>query len=148
MAAMRLERLLRAGTAPFTLHPTRYTLHNTHMCRTFSTAARNLLVSSAATRGPGGGACWPPWRQPRGKWMVSLVNSHTNATSKRGHLWEIHWRFALNSTPGWRGRRSAFGRAVLRREHQEEAHVHRRRRGGRILVAASNQGPIYLSFLK
>ena len=25
----------------------------------------------------------PPWRQPRGKWMVSLVNSHTNATSKR-----------------------------------------------------------------
>ena len=21
----------------------------------------------------------PPWRQPRGKWMVSLVNSHTNA---------------------------------------------------------------------
>ena len=27
--------------------------------------------------------CMPPWRQPRGKWMVSLVNSHTNATSKR-----------------------------------------------------------------
>jgi len=25
----------------------------------------------------------PPWRQPRGKLMVSLVNSHTNATSKR-----------------------------------------------------------------
>ena len=25
----------------------------------------------------------PPWRQPRGKCMVSLVNSHTNATSKR-----------------------------------------------------------------
>jgi len=25
----------------------------------------------------------PPWRQPSGKWMVSLVNSHTNATSKR-----------------------------------------------------------------
>ena len=21
----------------------------------------------------------PPWRQPRGKWMVSLVNSHTNS---------------------------------------------------------------------
>ena len=30
----------------------------------------------------------PPWRQPRGKWMVSLVNSHANATSKRWHLWE------------------------------------------------------------
>ena len=24
-----------------------------------------------------------PWRQPRGKTIVSLVNSHTNATSKR-----------------------------------------------------------------
>ena len=43
----------------------------------------------------------PPWRQPRGKWLVSLVNSHTNATSKRWHLWEIDLRFALNSTPGW-----------------------------------------------
>ena len=30
--------------------------------------------------------------------MVYLVNSHTNATSKR---WEIGLRFALNSTPGW-----------------------------------------------
>jgi len=36
-----------------------------------------------------------------GKWMVSLVNSHTNATSKRWHLWEIDLRFALNSAPGW-----------------------------------------------
>ena len=43
----------------------------------------------------------PPWRQPRGKWMIYLVNSHTNATSKRWHLWEIDLRFALNSTPGW-----------------------------------------------
>ena len=25
----------------------------------------------------------PPWRQPRGKTIVSLVNSYTNATSKR-----------------------------------------------------------------
>jgi len=44
---------------------------------------------------------WPPWRQPRGKWMVSLVNSHTNATSKRWHLWEIDLRCAPTSTPGW-----------------------------------------------
>ena len=44
----------------------------------------------------------PPWRPPRGKWMVSLVNSHTNATSKRWHLWEIDLRFVLISTPGWR----------------------------------------------
>ena len=28
-------------------------------------------------------------------------HSHTNATSKRWHLWEIDLRFALNSTPGW-----------------------------------------------
>ena len=33
--------------------------------------------------------------------MISLVNSHTNATSKRWHLWEIDLRFALKSTPGW-----------------------------------------------
>ena len=32
--------------------------------------------------------------------MVSLVNSHTIATSKRWHLFEIDLRFALNSTPG------------------------------------------------
>ena len=33
--------------------------------------------------------------------MVYVVNAHTNATSKRWHLWEIDLRFALNSTPGW-----------------------------------------------
>ena len=35
--------------------------------------------------------------------MVSLVNCHTNATSKRLHLWEIDIRFALSSTPRWVG---------------------------------------------
>ena len=44
---------------------------------------------------------YPPWRQPRCKWMVSLVNSHTNVNSKRWHLWEIDLRFALSWTPGW-----------------------------------------------
>ena len=43
---------------------------------------------------------WTPWRQPRGKWLVSLVNTHTDAISKRWHLWEIDLKFALNSTPG------------------------------------------------
>ena len=43
----------------------------------------------------------PPWRQPRDKWMVSLGNSCTNATSKRWHLCEIDLRCVLNSTPGW-----------------------------------------------
>jgi len=31
------------------------------------------------------------------KWMVSLINSHANATSKRWHLWKIGLRFF--STP-------------------------------------------------
>ena len=53
----------------------------------------------------------PPWRQPRGKWMISLVNSHTNATLKRWHMWEIDLGFALNSTLGWRER---FGCAPAR----------------------------------
>ena len=44
----------------------------------------------------------PPWRQPRGKWTVSLVNSHTNVTSKRWHLWKIDLRFAANSHPARR----------------------------------------------
>ena len=42
----------------------------------------------------------PPWRQLMDKQMVSLVNSHTKATSKRWHLWKIDFRFALNWTPG------------------------------------------------
>ena len=40
------------------------------------------------------------WRQPMGKWMVSLVDSHANSTSKRWHMWRIDLRFPLNSTPG------------------------------------------------
>ena len=32
--------------------------------------------------------------------MVSLVNSHTNATSKRWHLWEVDLRFAHGLPPG------------------------------------------------
>ena len=43
----------------------------------------------------------PPRRQPRGKWMVSLVNSHTNATRIGWHLWEIDLRFAPGLPPGW-----------------------------------------------
>ena len=43
----------------------------------------------------------PPWRQPRGKWVVSLVNSHTNATRIGWHMWEIDRRFAPGLPPGW-----------------------------------------------
>ena len=43
----------------------------------------------------------PPGRQPRGKLMVSLVNSHTNATRIGWHLWYIDFRFAHRFPPGW-----------------------------------------------
>ena len=55
--------------------------------------------------------------------MVSLVNSHTNATGIRWHLCEIELRFAPGLTPGWctgagaRGvlsRRGDAGDAVLK----------------------------------
>jgi len=31
----------------------------------------------------------PPWRQPRGKWIGSLVKFHTNATRCGWHRWRI-----------------------------------------------------------
>jgi len=42
--------------------------------------SRNRVNSSLLADG---GWREPPWRQPRGKKIVSLVNSHTNAASKR-----------------------------------------------------------------
>jgi len=36
-----------------------------------------------------GAASQPPWRQPRGKSIVSFVNSHTNATSKECYVEEV-----------------------------------------------------------
>ena len=33
--------------------------------------------------------------------MVSLVNPHSNATSRRWHLWEIDLRFASGLPAGW-----------------------------------------------
>ena len=53
----------------------------------------------------GKGSALPPWRQPRGKSMVYLVNSHTNATRIGRHLWEIDLRFAPGLPPGWHGER-------------------------------------------
>ena len=61
-----------------TLHPTPYTPCTLHTLNTT-----------------------PPWRQPMGKTIVSLVNSHANATSKRWHLWEIDLKFALELPSGW-----------------------------------------------
>ena len=69
----------------------------------------------------GFGICAPPWRQPRGKWMVSLVNSHTHATRFGWHLWEIDLRFALNSTPGWGGALTWRVRRGPRRARSDDA---------------------------
>ena len=35
--------------------------------------------------------------------MFSPVNSHSNATSRRWHLWEVDLRFAPGLPPGWPG---------------------------------------------
>ena len=43
----------------------------------------------------------PLWRQPRGKYMVCLVISFSNTTSRRLHLREIDLRFAPGLLPGW-----------------------------------------------
>ena len=43
----------------------------------------------------------PPWRQPMGKLMVSLVNTPSNATRIGWHLWETGLRFAHGLPPGW-----------------------------------------------
>ena len=45
---------------------------------------------------------YTPWRQPRGKMMVSLVNSHTNATRIGWHLWEADSRFSPGLPPEWK----------------------------------------------
>ena len=49
---------------------------------------------------------FPPWSQPRGNSMVSLVNSHTNATRIGWNLWNIDLRFAPGLPPGWTVSRS------------------------------------------
>ena len=56
----------------------------------------NMSVSRCAA---GVADAEPPCRQPRGKLMVYLFNSHL----KRWHLWEIDLRFAFNSTLGLHG---------------------------------------------
>jgi len=69
-------------------HWTRLYLSYSHISANFG-AGRSLLSPN------------PPWRQPRGKWMVSLVITHTNATRIGWHLWEIDLRFAPGLPPGW-----------------------------------------------
>ena len=81
------------------VQPCRCTSHM-RICIAGSTEANTFRALTSRTRNPVCGK--PPWRQPRGKWTISLVNPHTNATPKRWHLWEIDLRSALNTTPGWR----------------------------------------------
>ena len=62
----------------------------------------------------------PPWRQPRGNWMVSWVNSHTNAIRIEWHLWEIDLRFAPGLSPGWGSGCSTSAGSKLRSETSPE----------------------------
>ena len=67
----------------------------------FALAAVLAAAPTAHSEAVGKVDAVPPWRQPRGKWMVSSVNSHTNATIIGWHLWEIDLRFAPGLPPGW-----------------------------------------------
>jgi len=66
---------------------TKYTIHLPLGCLQGGETSRGGPLGSRR-------ATFPPWRQPRGKSMVSLVNYHTNATRIGWHLWEIDLRFA------------------------------------------------------
>jgi len=60
-------------------------------------------VRDGADEGWSGEQADPPFtlEATQGKWMVSLVNSHANATRIGWHLWEIDFRFAPGLPPGW-----------------------------------------------
>ena len=45
--------------------------------------------------------------------MVSLANSHSNATSRRQHLWEIDLRFSPGLPPGWPARARGYSSSFL-----------------------------------
>ena len=65
------------------------------------------------------------WR--RGKSMVSLVNSHTNATRIGWHLWEIDLRFASGLPPGWtKMRNPGCHRAVCSRAPRGQKGAYRK----------------------
>ena len=58
--------------------------------------------------------------------MVSLVNSHTNASRIGWHLWEIDLRFAPGLPPGGRGKVPEDGVVsihVVARDGGDAAHV-------------------------
>jgi len=60
--------------------------------------------------------------------MVSLVNSHTNATRIGWHLWEIDLRFAPGLPPGWnvggaRNLKVVLNERLLGRGKQKQRHT-------------------------
>ena len=66
------------------------TLTHTHShAHTHSHPHPHHTIAVSGCRGTEHRRGQPPWRQPRGKWMISFGNSHTNVTLKRWHLWEI-----------------------------------------------------------
>jgi len=89
----------------------------------------------------------PPWSQPRGKSMVSLVNSHTNATIIGWHLWEIDLRFAPRLPPGWDSKRR-HAQSAIRCAHLHRVHVHAPglgERGERAGLGQKTLGGAYVS---
>jgi len=71
-----------------------------HFCEVKSATGKNERLEHAAKPRT------PPWRQPRCKSIVSLVNSHTKAARIGWHLWEIDLRFAPGLPPGRKRHRS------------------------------------------
>ena len=73
---------------------------------TFARRTVQGRAEDAASRGSTAHAIYrthtvPPWRQAGGKWIVYLVNSHTNAARIDWHLREIDSRFAPGLPLGW-----------------------------------------------
>jgi hypothetical protein len=82
-------------------------------------SAARLPDPAAAKLPPRPGSAPTTLETTKGQYMVSFVNSHSNAISKRWHLWEIDSRFALNSTPGWLGVFHDSGRERQMRVNQQ-----------------------------
>ena len=66
-----------------------------------------------------------------GKWMVSLVNSHTHATRIGWHLWEIDLKFAPGLPPGWQTPAKNTAQRCAKGWEPD----HRRVRGGHVFKA-------------
>ena len=84
---------------PYNIQPPPCTPHTSHPTPCSVGHRLELALLSAFRFGLSG--CGPSLRQPGGKLMVSLINSHANATKIGWHLWEIDSRCAPGLPPGW-----------------------------------------------